>query len=67
MYATTYARIAVHIGLLIKGIREGRQIEARHHALSQLSRLDLASRGLNRPCGLNELMSQTVGRALTGR
>jgi hypothetical protein len=65
MYATTYARIAVHIGQLIEG--EGRQIEARHHALSQLSRLDLASRGLNRPCGLNELMSHTVGRALTGR
>ena len=67
MYATTYARIAVHIGQLIEETREGRQIEARHHALSQLSRLDLASRGLNRPCGLNELMSQTFGRALTGR
>ena len=65
MYATTYARIAVQFGQLIEG--ESRQIEARHHALSQLSRFDLASRGLNRPCGLNELMSQTVGRALTGR
>jgi hypothetical protein len=56
-------RMAAHIGRLIEGVREGRQIEMRYFELSRLSRAELTRRGLHRPCGLDELMSQHVGRA----
>jgi hypothetical protein len=45
-------------GQIIDGVREGRQISARYHALSRLSTPDLARRGLTR---------RTIARvALTG-
>lgn len=59
----TLTRMAAHIGRLIEGAREGRQIEMRYFELSRLSRAELTRRGLHRPCGLHELMSQHVGRA----
>jgi hypothetical protein len=63
----TLARVTAHIGQLIEGARDGREIAARYFELSQLSRAELARHGLNRPCELNELMSQPVGRALGRR
>jgi hypothetical protein len=59
-----FALVAAHIGQLIEGAREGRQIEMRYFELSRLSRGELARRGLHRPCELHELMSQHFGRAL---
>jgi hypothetical protein len=55
---TSFARIAAWCGRFAEGAREGQQIAARYHELSQLSGPDLASRGLTR---------QTIARAaLTG-
>lgn len=58
-HGTTYfVRIAGWCTRFADGAREGQQIAARYHALSQLSRPDLATRGLTR---------QTIARAaLTG-
>jgi len=39
---------------------EAPQIEALHYELCQLYRPTLASRGLNRPCELNELMARAA-------
>jgi hypothetical protein len=56
---TFFTKIVTWCGQFADGAREGRQIAARYHALSGLSRPDLASRGLTR---------QTIARAaLTGR
>lgn len=57
-------RAATYVGQFIGGIEDGREIAARHFELSRLSRPELARRGLNRPCDLSELMSQTYGHAL---
>ena len=55
---TNFARIAAWCTQFAEGAREGQQIAARYHALSQLSRPDLATRGLTR---------ETIARAaLTG-
>lgn len=56
MFATVYnlaadaspSRLVGHFGRVVQGIREGREIEARYHQLSQLSRSDLARHGLTR-------------------
>ena len=54
-------RVAAHPGQFIAGVEEGREIAARYFELSRLSCAELARRGLNRPCELNELMSQRYG------
>ncbi|HEY6023917.1 MAG TPA: DUF1127 domain-containing protein [Pseudolabrys sp.] len=55
---TCFAWIAAWCGQWAEGVREGQQIAARYHELSQLSGPDLARRGLTR---------QTIARAaLTG-
>ncbi len=59
-----FTRAATHIGQLLEGAREGRQIGMRYFELSRLSRGELARRGLHRPCELHELMSHHFGRAL---
>ncbi len=57
--ATMFANVASYLGRFAEGAREGRTIAARYQELSQLSRTDLASRGLDR---------QGIARAaLTGR
>ena len=58
------ARVGAHAGQFIAGVEEGREIAARYFELSRLSGAELARRGLNRPCELNELMSQRYGHAL---
>jgi len=56
--STHLTQWAVWWGQIIDGVREGRQISARYHALSRLSTPDLARRGLTR---------RTIARvALTG-
>jgi hypothetical protein len=42
------SRIAAWCTHFAEGIREGREIAARYHALAQLSSPELARRGLNR-------------------
>jgi hypothetical protein len=42
------SRISTWCTHFVEGIREGREIAARYHALSRLSTPDLARRGLNR-------------------
>lgn len=54
-----FARFAAWCGQVVEGAREGQQIAARYHALSQLSTPDLARRGLTRQA--------IVRTALTGR
>ena len=58
------ARIGAYVGQFIGGVEEGREIAARYFELSQLSRAELARRGLNRPCELSDLMSQPYRDAL---
>jgi hypothetical protein len=60
MNATTskVTYIAAYIGQF--GDANGWQIEACCHEPWRLSRPDLASRGLNRPCELSELMLRNI-------
>lgn len=52
------ASFTAYCGQFVEGAREGQQIATRYHALSRLSGVDLASRGLTR---------HTIARAaLTG-
>ena len=50
-----FTRITAYVGQLLGGAVDG-HIER----LSQQLRPDPASRGLNRPCELSELMSRTI-------
>ena len=50
-----FTRIAVYVGQLIDGA-----VNESIEGLSQQLRPDPASRYLNRPCELNELMSRTI-------
>ena len=43
-----------------QGAHDLPQIETLHYELCQLDRPNLASRGLNRPCELNELMARAA-------
>ena len=50
-----FTRIAAYVGQLLDGA-----VDAHIKKLSQQLRPDPASRCLNRPCDLSELMSQTI-------
>ena len=63
-FSDTVTRIGAYVGQFIGGVEEGREIAARYFELSQLSRAELARRGLNRPCELSDLMSQPYRDAL---
>jgi hypothetical protein len=52
------ARVVALVGQLFD--ENGKQIEACNHEPSRLSEPELAGRGLNRPCELNELMSHSI-------
>lgn len=58
-YQTTtpdrFARIAAYVGYLFEDVPGERTIESHHFECSQP-----ASRGLNRPCELSELMARTI-------
>ena len=59
-----FTRVTAYVGRFTAGAKDGREIAARYFELSKLSHSELASRGLNRPCDLCELMSQRNGNAL---
>jgi hypothetical protein len=51
----TFARIAHYVGYLFEDVSEGQAIESHHFECPQP-----ASRGLNRPYEMGELMSRTI-------
>jgi hypothetical protein len=59
-----FTRVTTYVSRFTAGTKDGREIAARYFELSRLSHSELASRGLNRPCDLCELMSQRYGDAL---
>ena len=59
----TFDRISGYLYQLAPGTDEAPEIDARYHERFKLYRPNLIARGLNRPCELNELMSQTIRRA----
>jgi hypothetical protein len=63
-FSDIVTRVGAYTRQFIGGVEEGREIAARYFELSQLSRAELARRGLNRPCELSDLMSLPYGHAL---